>query len=343
MNSQLLEYYCSECGVILKETFDELNQNVITASGKEECPKCGSIVTTLRKVWKQPPITQGLYNRDKNGQSFATPSWVPSSLSNFQIAYDEFIGRLMFDIKALDTSLQYLNNDDNTLAIIGNNNHEKYDRKLTNTLLTRLCIYSLFLRRQSGYHLSSSSSIGSPSHAVIIDAGNSLDFYQFVEFARQYGLDIKETLKRIVVSRAFTVYQLTDLVVNELPNITRRLDICLVVILDLLNMFTHDPNINHKEAKFLINEIISTLSKIALLPSRTRCAVSLNYNCNSSLYIKTLLKFDKCIEVKSTGGKQLQSTLSLRIYDRKRHRRCKNGGTSYCLLKPSDLYLVAQK
>jgi hypothetical protein len=31
-------------------------------------------------------------------------------------------------------------------------------------------------------------------YVITIDAGNSLDFYQFVEFARQYGLDIKETL-----------------------------------------------------------------------------------------------------------------------------------------------------
>jgi len=45
-------------------------------------------------------------------------------------------------------------------------------------------------------------------HVIIIDAGNSSDIYQCVNFARQYGLDIKDMLRRIVVSRAFTVHQL---------------------------------------------------------------------------------------------------------------------------------------
>jgi hypothetical protein len=72
----------------------------------------------------------------------------------------------MFNIEALDTSLQNLNNDDNTLAIIDNNKH---DRKLTNILLTRLCIYSLFIRRQNGFTLSRSSPTLLP-YVVIVDA-----------------------------------------------------------------------------------------------------------------------------------------------------------------------------
>ena len=40
--------------------------------------------------------------------------------------------------------------------------------------------------------------------------------YQCVDFARQYGLDVKDMLRRIVVSRAFTVYQLVALITKEL-------------------------------------------------------------------------------------------------------------------------------
>ena len=73
---------------------------------------------------------------------------------------------------------------------------------------------------------------------------------------------IKETLQSIVVSRAFTVHQLTNLIINELPSIIRELDTCLVIVPDLLHMFTQDPaGIDRKEGKHLItNRIFYTNS-----------------------------------------------------------------------------------
>jgi hypothetical protein len=46
-----------------------------------------------------------------------------------------------------------------------------------------------------------------------------LDIYQYVSFARQYGLDIKKFLQTIVVSRMFTIYQLANTIIYELPKI----------------------------------------------------------------------------------------------------------------------------
>jgi hypothetical protein len=56
-------------------------------------------------------------------------------------------------------------------------------------------------------------------HIIFIDAGNDLDIYQYVSFARQYGLDIKKFLQSIVVSRMFTIYQLANTIVYELPKL----------------------------------------------------------------------------------------------------------------------------
>ena len=221
MNYQLLEYSCSECGVLLKKTTGESCQDLFAISGRdEECPTCGSILKTLKKEWKNPLQPRQLYDKENKRQSPISQSPVLSS--KFQTAYDEFINKLMFDVEALDFSLQSLDTDDITFTIISNNNHSKNNRKFINILLTRLCVYSLSLRRrQEGFSLSSASSSASASsssaasssaassssppspYVVIVDAGNSLDFYQFVEFIRQYGLDIKETLQRIVVSRDF--------------------------------------------------------------------------------------------------------------------------------------------
>jgi hypothetical protein len=355
MNYQLLEYSCSECGTLLKKTIGEACQDLLTINVKEECPKCGSILKTLKKEWKNPPQPQQLYDKYNKRRSLASQSSMLSS--KFQTAYDEFISKLIFDIEALDFSLQDLNTDGNTLAIIGDNNHSKNNRKFTNVLLTRLCIYSLsLLRRQEGFSLSSTSS-SSPllPYVVIVDAGNSLDFYQFVEFIRQYGLDIKETLQRIVVSRAFTVHQLTNLIIKELPNIIRQLDTCLVIVPDLLHMFTHDPNIDRKEAKHLIKEIVSAIRKITISSSRTRCVVSWNYHHQSSLYIKSLLPiFDKYIQVTSLGGGSSSSSfpqLSIKINHKMGDEYCSSNSNNicnscnsshHCLLQVRDIYFVPQ-
>jgi DNA-directed RNA polymerase subunit RPC12/RpoP len=88
MNYQRLEYSCPECGMLLKETVGELNQDL--KESVEECPKCGSILT-LKEVWR-PSQTQELYHKESNRRSLATLSQVPS-LSKFQIAYEEFISR----------------------------------------------------------------------------------------------------------------------------------------------------------------------------------------------------------------------------------------------------------
>jgi hypothetical protein len=270
-------------------------------------------------------------------------SRVPSSLPKFHIAYDEFDSRLTFDIKTLDSSLQNLNNGDNTLAIFGNSDYYKYGTRFTNILLTRLCIYSLFKRRQNSFTSSSPPSLPLLPYIVIVDAGNSLDFYQFVEFIRQYGLDIKETLQGIVVSRAFTVHQLTNLIINELPSIIRKLDTCLVIVPDLLHMFTDDPNVDHNEARHLIKEIVSTIRKIAVSSSRIQCVVSWNYNHQFDLCINIASKFDQCIEITSLEEKQSQSKLCLKIYNRRCPRHCESSETSQCLLRLRDLYFIPQK
>jgi hypothetical protein len=310
----------------------------------------------LKKEWKNLPQPQQLYDMNNKSRTLAVQSSILSS--KFQTAYDEFTSKLMFDIEALDSSLQNFNTEGNILAIIGYNNRSKNNRKFTNILLTRLCIYSLsLLRRREGFSLSSTPSSQPLSpYVVIVDAGNSLDFYQFVEFIRQYGLDIKETLQRIVVSRAFTVHQLTNLIINELPIIIGQLDTCLIIVPDLLHMFTHDPNIDRKEAKHLIKEIVSTIKKIAISSSRTRCVVSWNYDQQSSLYIKTLLPiFDKYIQVTSFGGRSPSSPfpqLSMKINHKMDDECCSssnnnNGNNSrnnsrHCLLQARDIYYVPQ-
>jgi Rad51 protein len=79
------------------------------------------------------------------------------------------------------------------------------------------------------------------SKIIAIDAGNSSDVYQVVNFARQYGLEIKGVLKNIFVSRIFTIYQLARLITHELPRMIGQLasdrNNHLIVVYGLLHLF----------------------------------------------------------------------------------------------------------
>ena len=214
------------------------------------------------------------------------------------------MGRFTFGIEALDNPALLNLKTGDTLGIIGDSSN---NREYTNILMTRLSIRPLLSKRQGG--------VGSP-FVITIDAGNSLDFYQYVNFARQYGLDIQEILQRIIVTRAFTVYQLADLVINELPEVIKQFDTCLVVISDLLHMFTHDPNVDRKEGIYLIKEIVFAIRKISMSSSSPRQilgVISWNHHHQSSYNDILLSKLDKHIEITHcipSRRKRLSSLLS---------------------------------
>ncbi len=225
---------------------------------------------------------------DKNNrQPLSSPSLVSHSFK-FQSAYEEFIDRFTFGIEALDSPSSLLNlKTGDTLGIVSDGSNNRY---YTNILLTRLSIRSLLSKRQGG--------VSSP-YVITIDAGNSLDFYQYVNFARQYDVDIKKILQRIIVSRAFTVYQLADLIIDELPKVIKQFDTRLVVVSDLLNMFIHDPNVDRKEGIYLIKEIVSAIRKISTSSSSSPRQILgvISWNHHQSSYNDILLsKLDKHIE-----------------------------------------------
>jgi hypothetical protein len=147
---------------------------------------------------------------------------------------------------------------------------------------------------------------------ILVDAGNSTDFYQYVNFARQYCRRdvISRALNNTIITRCFTVYQLADVIINQLPKIIQQYDAKMVVVSDLLDMFVRDPQIEANESKNLINEIVNSITKPIVLEDML-VVVSLPYelaskthhhnnndNKPSMSYDRMILpRFDKCIEV----------------------------------------------
>jgi hypothetical protein len=293
----LLDYYCSRCGKILrKNTIIEVQRDRLN----EECPGCGALlIDTLQNRRKVSP---SLLEQEQVIRSTADK---PSRhlTADFNTSYQQIVDssvKFAFDIEKIDSLLNL--NAYGSLCIIGK-------QKYAQLLINRLCVHSLLPRRYGG--------IAGPSFSkiIVIDAGNTTDVYQFVDFARQYGLEVKKVLQSIVVSRVFTIYQLAHLIIYELPKIIEQLSSgkknnFIVVVYDLLDMFVSDPHIDKVDAKRLIKEIASSIRKL----SKDRFILVSFAHCNSK-YEKSLLPvFSGCIEI--TENVENSGVLQLTVHGR---------------------------
>ena len=270
------------------------------SSISEECPKCGSAISeeTLKRELK--PALE-LKRKQQSYVSLSCPSSPLLPFPSFQTA-DEISSRLTFNIDKLDSILNLEVGE--TVGILGYASHVQL-------FLTRLFVRALLSERHGGFN--------SPN-VITIDAGNCSDIYQCVSFARQYGLNIKNVLQRIIVSRPFTIYQLAHLIINELPNTVQKFDTRLVVISDLLKMFAEDPQLNANEAKMLLRQITSSIKKTLFLnKNSTLFLISLPYHShNQSLeYYKILFpRFDKYIEITKEEEEADHCLLEIKMLNR---------------------------
>jgi hypothetical protein len=168
----------------------------------------------------------------------------------------------------------------------------------------------------------------------VIDASNCSNVYQFVDFARQYGLEIKNVLRRIVVSRVFTIYQLAHLVIHKLPKIIQQLSPRnkIIVVYGLLHLFVFDPHIDKADAKQLIKEIARSLKNL----SKDRLVLVSFAHCNNNEYEKSLLPvFDRRIEIKNDV--EDVSMLQLEVYNKRKKE------SSFAALRKETLILVPSR
>ena len=136
-----------------------------------------------------------------------------SVLPKFQTAY--------VDIEKIDSCHINLTIKD-CVCIVGK-------REYTNAILMRLGVRALMSKRQGGFE---------STNVIFIDAGNNSDVYQCVNFARQYGLDIKKVLQSILVTRAFTIYQLAELIIYRLPRIIQQFEEAKVEMVEVVEIFS---------------------------------------------------------------------------------------------------------
>ena len=80
--------------------------------------------------------------------------------------------------------------------------------------------------------------------------------------ARQYGMHHSSVLHKVLVTRQFTIYQLTNTILYDLPKRIQLHKPKVIVISGLLDQFYQDPYINIAEAESLVSQIVTALRKI---------------------------------------------------------------------------------
>jgi len=103
---------------------------------------------------------------------------------------------------------------------------------------------------------------GLGSSVIFIDGGNTFRLYKIARLAQLHQLNPGKVLERIYISRAFTAYQLTSLILDKLEETVKKYDAKLVVISDIAGFFL-DKDVAHEEAQRVYSQIVSYLSSFA--------------------------------------------------------------------------------
>ena len=114
---------------------------------------------------------------------------------------------------------------------------------------------------------------GLNSRVVFIDGGNTFDPYVVSAIAQEFGLEPRSVLEKILISRAFTAYQLTALVFEKLEEALKRYRSKLVVISDITGLFL-DRDVPRVEGRDIFLKMTQYLSEVA---SRRRAVVVASY------------------------------------------------------------------
>jgi len=103
---------------------------------------------------------------------------------------------------------------------------------------------------------------GLQSNVVFIDGGNTFELYHVARFAQLYHLNPKQVLGNIYLSRAFTAYQATSLIMHHLREAIKKYNAKLVIISDIAGFFL-DKDIPEDEAQRIFSQVTTFLSNFA--------------------------------------------------------------------------------
>jgi len=153
------------------------------------------------------------------------------------------------------------------------------------------------------------------SDTIYIDGGVCADPYKIAKYARLMELDQKETLRRVHISRAFTVYQLSTLISEMLEPAIKRYK-PRTLIIGRLPVLYLDPDVKTKEARVILKNNLEKLRELTrkydLITIFTNLDRRLSSNqrgirdtvCSNVNEIISMNQTERCINVSLLNKKQ---------------------------------------
>lgn len=224
-------YSCSECSCILNVCVALEPVGDTVESLENRCPGCGSSLEArvscrsarIPEAWSE--ISRSAYAAEREGAETKVSFQTAASLRGFS-----------FNFAPLDALVAHYIDPNWSVAFAG---------RCANAVAEFLC-FRAQLPKEAG---------GSDSSVVLIDGGNRSDLYLFSSYAKLYGVAPRKALRRVVTSRAFTMYQMADLVVNGLGKVVDEYGAKVVVLSDVLGMLNEESGLREDEARRLAGAV----------------------------------------------------------------------------------------
>ena len=97
---------------------------------------------------------------------------------------------------------------------------------------------------------------------VYVDGGNTFRLYEVSRIAQLHQLNPQQVLEHIYISRAFTAYQLTSIILDKLEETVRKFNAKLAIVSDIAGLFL-DKDIPDEEAQRVFSHVAACLSTFA--------------------------------------------------------------------------------
>jgi len=152
---------------------------------------------------------------------------------------------------------------------------------------------------------------GLDSSAIYVDGGNTFNPYSISAIAQQHNLDPQSALERIFVSRAFTAYQLSALILETLEKALKQHSSRLVLISDVMSLFL-DDDVPIREALDIFKKALNYVAELAEQREITIVASYFPQGHLKRRYFLESVLFGKAgsiIKVEETKGGRLQFSL----------------------------------
>ena len=235
-------YSCSECSCVLNvcASLEPLGETI--ESLENRCPGCGSsLESRISCKSVSIPAAWSEISRSSLAPTRTRVRTEKRRKVEFQTAAS--LRAISFNFGPLDALVGHYLDPAWSVAFTG---------RCANAVAEFLC-FRAQLPKEAG---------GSDSSVVLIDGGNRSDLYLFSSYAKLYGIAPKKALRRVVTSRAFTIYQTANLVVNQLGKVVDEYGAKVVVLSDVLGMLNEESGLREEEAKRLAGAVRRGLDEV---------------------------------------------------------------------------------